>query len=259
MKTPSLLLIGLSLFFHNLSVSGQQFNVDPDLRPFQMQVKQFSEFIDRFNYKTDPKGNPIDDSFKKNISRKDYILSLFDHENEQWKDEACQKRIEEFIDSVVANNVKIFKYSEKISACATTQILRDGKPNTIQIILHQEIVDGKALKWSIANIKNSPYKLAPTNGETFIQPTNHETNFSKLQKLKKGDSLIANYAGRDFQFSPLSVFLFEIYDGRTKIVNVEEITYFILDIDGYKIQVKYFNRNTDNSGWLIHKLSMTNK
>jgi len=42
------------------------------------RIKQFNEFLDRFNYKTDFNGNPIDSAFKTKMPREKYINSLFE-------------------------------------------------------------------------------------------------------------------------------------------------------------------------------------
>ena len=43
-----------------------------------------------------------------------------------------------------------------------------------------------------------------------------------------------------------------------KFEYVEEVRYHILDIPGWCIRVKDFNRDELNSGWLIYDLSLNN-
>ena len=65
----------------NVSLSHSQTIVipeNPNERIFQVRTKQFNEFIDRFNYKSNFIGDPVDSVFKLKIPRDKLINSLFD-------------------------------------------------------------------------------------------------------------------------------------------------------------------------------------
>ena len=70
-------------------------------RNYLIKVKQFSEFIDRFNYQKDFLNKDIGAEFKSIITRNDYILLLFNHEDKrldpEFEDDTYQILVNMFI------------------------------------------------------------------------------------------------------------------------------------------------------------------
>ena len=89
---------------------------NPNEKIFLVRTKQFNEFIDRFNYKTNLNGNPVDSVFKSKMTREKIINSLFDLKDfradlsgKNWSKNYTDLKTE-FINEVLYKNILIFKY-----------------------------------------------------------------------------------------------------------------------------------------------------
>ena len=227
-------------------------------RNYHLNVKQFNEFVDRFNYKTDFKGNKIDSTFKSKISREKYLDLLFNVEdsrliqNDLNYSDAYAKLKNEFVHEVVTNDCFIDKYSVKIIAEAKSQVTYNNNPVEVCVFLNQEIIDN-GVKWVLLSVKADFLNVLKQDTVLlrFIPPTSNETNFISLKRAFDDKSYQHYYSYHGYTFDPLSAFLFAVNNGSIQFQYVNEIVYHILDIPGWKIKIKEFNRNTENSGWLI--------
>lgn len=235
---------------------GQTINSAYNERIFTAKVKQFNEFIDRFNYVTTIEGEKIDAYFRSKVTREDYIKSLFNAEDKRLNDENYNDLISEFIDAVIKDSLTIYKYSDQITAEAKSSVNRNNKECELSIFLQQEIIDHQFVKWVITDIKAEFYNFHKSDSvyQKFIQPTSNETNFINLKRILSDKEDLSIYAYSEFKVDQLSLFFYELYHGIIKYNHVNEIVYHIKDIPGWYIQVKEFNRNTENSGWLISDL-----
>jgi hypothetical protein len=231
-------------------------------RNYYLNVKQFNEFVDRFNYKTDFIGNTIDSIFKSKISREKYLELLFNNEdprlvlsNDKYSDNLVKLK-KEFIQEVVSNSYLIDKYSIEIIAEAKSLVTYKNRSQEISIFLNQEIVsDG--VKWVILSI-NADF-LNVLKQDTillrFIPPTSNETNFISLKRVFNDKNFQHYYLYNGFSYDPISTFLFAVNTRLVKFQYVNEIVYHIFDVNGWQLKIKEFNRATENSGWLIDDIS----
>ena len=231
-------------------------------RNYYLNVKQFNEFVDRFNYKTDFLGNPIDSIFESKISREKYLELLFNNKdprlvpgNDKYSDNYV-KLMKEFIQEVVAGNYLIDKYSIEIVAEAKSLVAYKSKSQEISVYLNQEIVND-GVKWVILsvnadflNVLNQDTVLLP-----FIPPTSNETNFISLKRVFDDKNFQHSYLYIGFSYDPLSTFLYAVNTGLVKFQYVNEIGYHIFDVNGWQLKIKEVNRATENSGWLIDDIS----
>ena len=120
-------------------------------RNYLIKVKQFSEFIDRFNYQKDFLNKDIGAEFKSIITRNDYILLLFNHEDKrldpEFEDDTYQILVNMFIREICSDSIYIDRLSENIYAELTCKINLDGKDEEINMLLRREVDNG--LKWAI--------------------------------------------------------------------------------------------------------------
>ena len=246
----------------NFSLSHSQTIVipeNPNERIFLVRTKQFNEFIDRFNYKTNFKGDPVDSVFKLKIPRDKLINSLFDLKDSRINPpdkKYSQKYIDEkkeFIDEVVYRDLMINKYSDKILAEAKSRIVYKGTQNSISIFLKQEIVGNDMVKWVIINAKGDIFDFLHTDTAyyRFIPPTSNETDFINLGRALQDIDHLQYYASKDYDPDYLTLFYYMINSGLIKFQYVEEVIYHIFEIPGWYLKVKEFNRIEKNSGWLI--------
>jgi len=254
------LFISLNLFFcsncfSQKIVSEQKTNEEI----FLARTKQFGEFLDRFNYKTDFNGNPVDSVFKRKMPRGKFLNSIFDLKDKRivpGPDSFSKSYIDlksAFIDEVLTGDKRINKYSPDIIAEARSRIIYKNAPQTISIFLSQEIVGKDMVKWVILDVKGDILNFLKTDTayRRFIPPTSHETDFINLKRALEDSYHLQYYASKEFRFDPVSVFFYCINSKQIKFEYVEQVIYHILDIPGWCIKVKDFNRNELNSGWLI--------
>jgi hypothetical protein len=232
---------------------------NPNEKIFLVRIKQFNEFIDRFNYKTNFSGNPVDSGFKSKIPRDKMINSLFDLQDSRtdrtgknWSGNYVEEKTK-FINEVLSKKLLIFKYSDKIIAEAKSRIIYKGTPARISVFLTQEIVGKGMVKWVISSIKGDLFSFLQTDTAyvRFIPPSSNETDFINLKRALEDVDHLRDYSSKDYNPDYLSVFYFMLNSGLVKFDYVEEVIYHILDIPGWCIKVKEFNRNEMNSGWLI--------
>ena len=230
-------------------------------RNYQINVKQFNEFVDRFNYKTDFLGNPIDSVFKSKITRKEYLDILFNKEDKRFisNDKSFVEKKDEFVKQVISNDIYIDKYSVKIIAEAKSFVTYQNKKQEISVFLNQQI-ENNGVKWVILNVKADFLDVLQEDTVLlrFIPPTSNETNFISLGRVFNDKGFQHYYMHNNYRYDQLSTFLFAINTGLINYNYVNEIIYHIYDMDGWHIQLKEFNRNSENSGWLIDDLSKTN-
>ena len=236
---------------------------NPNEKIFLVRTKQFNEFIDRFNYKTNLNGNPVDSVFKSKMTREKMINSLFDLKDfradlsgKNWSKNYTDLKTE-FINEVLYKNILIFKYSDKIIAEAISRIIYKGTPARISIFLTQEIVGNGMVKWVISSVKGDLFNLfkPDTAYIRFIPPSSNETDFINLKRALEDVDHLQEYSSKDYYPDYLSVFFYMVKSGFIKFDYVEEVLYHIIDIPGWCIKVKEFNRNEMNSGWLIYDVS----
>jgi hypothetical protein len=239
---------------------------NPNERNFLVRTKQFNEFVDRFNYITDFIGNKIDTGFKVKFPRDKMIQSLFDlkdprieKNSKSWSDNYIGLKTA-FINEVIHKNLLINKYSDKIIAEAKSRIIYKGTPQIISIFLTQEIVGNDMVKWVIMNTKGDIFNFnkSDTSSIRFIPPSSNETDFINLKRALEDTENLKDYASKDYNPDNLSIFLFMINSGLVRFEYVEEVVYHIIDIPGWYIKLKEFNRNEMNSGWLITEVKKNN-
>ena len=229
---------------------------------FIARIKQFNEFADRFNHKSDFNGNPADSVFKVKMPRERMIPLLFDlkdpriqlSENEY--SDTYVKLKEEFIRDVVKHNNLLNKYSPGIIAEARARVIYNGEPRRIRLFLIQEILDNNSVKWVFSSAKGDILNLFinDTSMVRFIPPSSNETDFINLKRALEDTDYLQYYASNDYEPDLLTLFFYFIKAGIIKYEYVEEIVYHIIDIPGWYIKVNEFNRNELNSGWLITDL-----
>ena len=248
-----------------MQVNGQDFSIYykiPAAQNMVLRIKQFDEFLGRFNYKQDIYGNPISSSFKEKIGRKEYLYSLFNLEDPRfitgvtaYNPEYIEKT-NRFITEVTnpENPRFINPDSELIFAEAKSTFELNGLNTNIDLILKKEFNDHSE-KWVIAGIRNDfaglstiPFKDSVIS---IIPPNSNETNFMALYRAFEDTKNLSGYFYTGFENDNLSILSYYSQKNDLKFIGVQEITYYVLDIPGWVLVVKEFNRDSKNSGWLI--------
>jgi len=226
---------------------------------FVARIKQFNEFADRFNLKTDFDGNTADSVFKARMPRERMIPLLFDlndpriQPSEKEYSEAYIRIKEEFVEEVIKKNILLYKYSPGIISEARARVIYKGEPQQIRLFLVQEIVGNNSVKWVLRSAKGDILNIFKTDTSMvrFIPPSSNETDFINLKRALEDTDYLQYYASQDYEPDFLTLFFYYIKAGIIKYEYVEEVVYHIIDIPGWYLKVKEFNRNELNSGWLI--------
>lgn len=225
-------------------------------REYYLQVKQFGEFIDRFNYKTDWKGNLITEEFAKKIPRNAYLFYLINQEDERLinpNDSSYRVVCGEFIAFI--NNPQhpkeISLYSGHVRAEALVNIICFGKDAQIKIEMIPDVLLDQSARWVINRVESS---LFATNADSikkhFIAPNSHETSFINLKKPNEADNAIYYLSN---PIANTMVFIKGLEQKKIQIKSIEKVTYSI-SFSNWEITVEEFNRTSSNSGWLISNI-----
>jgi len=226
---------------------------------FTARTKQFSEFTARFNYESDFNGNPADQAFKAKMPREKMLSLLFDLKdprtvkvNKEYDEEYINTKAS-FISDIPGKQLLINSHSPGIIAEARARIVYNGKPQTISLFLNQEMVGKTSIKWVLLSAKGDIFDMfkKDTSMVRFIPPASHETDFINLKRAIDDTDHLQDYASIDYKPDYLTLFIYLIKTGGIKYEYVEDVTYHIIDIPGWYLKVKDFNRNELNSGWLI--------
>lgn len=222
---------------------------------FNCQVKQLSQFIARFNY--DEPVQPRDSSSPNRIKN---IVSLFN-----LKDIALtgNPKTIEFINFVSndSNRIKLSLYDTNCFAVANCSFIYNSKEMSIDIFLKMENYKGnKGHQWAIAGVKSKLFEFTAKAGpqDAFINPMNHEVNFTGLSEALDEKRNIHMYTAGAYQPDALSVFLFLVQKDIIHFNQINAVEFRFLQVPNWKLTVKNFNRKDYNSGWLIAEISKTN-
>lgn len=243
-----LILFATGASSQNLIVPEQ----DTEQDRFVARIKQFNEFVDRFNYEADFNDEIPDSAFMALYPRERYMTHLFNRDLLTGPNNKASL-ISSFIADVCNNNRYLYKYSPSIIAAAKTRIIYEGREDYITIFLNQEIVGNDMVKWVILDVEGGVLDFMQTDTSyiRFISPSSNETNFINLRRALADSLHLQDYAYANYDYDQLSVFFYCIYKGIIKVRQVEKITYHISDIPGWCFSVEEFNRSGYNSGWLI--------
>jgi hypothetical protein len=233
---------------------------------FIARIKQFNEFADRFNLKTDFRGNPVDSAFREKMPRERMLNLLFDLKDPRilksgpdYSDDYIRTK-EAFIDNVVQKNIMLYKYSPGIIVEARSRVIYKGEPQKIRLFLIRETVGNSMIKWVIYSVKGDMLSISKTDTSMvrFIPPSSNETDFINLKRALEDTDYLQYYAVQDYEPDNLTLFFYFIRSGMMKFEYVEEVIYHIIDIPGWYLKVKDFNRTELNSGWLITDVARNN-
>lgn len=226
-----------------------------------VKVKQFNQFLRRFNYEEDFQGNKIDESFRLKFPRENYIGFLFNSNDQRFVSSNAQyiNLVDGFIEEVVKNDYIITRTSPEIYVLAKCSVKFNGTPKVMNLILRQQESNG-GLKWVMHDVLNAKFldqvKIeVPSN---FIPPTSNEVNFTHLKRAFNNPLNFEDYFDEDYKKPGLLKLKTAVQSKQLTFSHVEEMKYFVLDIKGWVITVEEYNRANTNSGWLIGNLEKYN-
>jgi len=230
------------------------------------QTKQVNQFFRRFNAEEDVKGKRTysgDSTFRDLKSRRKYLNILFDTYNSSISTDDRNN----FIEQVTGKKNQVFldfhgkDWFSEVSASFLY------KHERVDIIIYLKIEkQNGGYKWVFSNVYFSRFKEFyahvgdTTNLKLFLHPLSHELDFMNIHKAFDEPEKLDYYLDRYYRPDQLSLFVAEVKNGNLKFESVKEVKFHFLQVPGWYFEVSYFNRNANNSGWLISNiLKITDK
>jgi len=266
--------ISLLLLFKCLGAFSQSVNNDYE-SDFAWHVKQVDEFIERFNNndKTliklyNKKHNPVI-----SLTREKLLKSLFNASDKNWD----INEITNFIKDVTNKKKQVYLDFFDKGWCAKLICLVNwkGKPERVVLTLKIKKYPDGSSKWVIAAVSANFLKQqwltdslaghtlaaipAAKNHSTSLHPFSHSASFSNITQVSKDKTNIENYLETPVSNTnrELLTFANEIINNRLQIKHAESLTYEFHQVKGWTFEVSQFERQSQNSGWLISKLTRT--
>ena len=253
-RNITLLAVALLLVGNTFAQTIGDFKMDET--ELYAMTKQMGQFMRRFNYEEDQFGyqlNPKDPKYRNNEMRRQSLPILFDQEKYGTQTELQRYFIEDVTkgDSTYMTFLGGRWYSE-----VSTTFKYNGKDVNVMLFLAVE-KEGLGSKWVLTNVYFSEFnKLFPTGEMTekekhFLHPMSHELDFMNIYKAFQNPEIIEYYAAKTFQPDYLTLFFYEIKQGKLVFQHVDSVKFHVLQIKDWYFEVSWFNRSGLNSGWLM--------
>ncbi len=225
------------------------------------ETKQVNQFFRRFNGEEDKQGERLytkDKDFRTLKLRKKYIPGLFNLENSILSEAAKEK----FSNLVLDKDKPVyldFHGGAWLCELKTVFKYKGVEEELILFLVLQEEEVGS--KWVIDGVYFKPFydevKQADNsnfNDSKFLHPLSHELGFMNIFRVFNESDSLEYFAHRYFKPDYLSLFFYEIKEGRLEFKTVKDLKFHFFQIDGWYFELSYFNRDGYNSGWLISNL-----
>lgn len=220
---------------------------------YETRIKLVDEFFERFN------GEESHADIKK--SDKDFrqknLLFCFNGKMFKSAKDSCFTDAQAFIKKVIDDSISI-KYKDTTwIAKAVCEGKLKGKSVKFNLYLHVEHRRGNMYKWVISKAEGDIFKIEPSlcKENIMLMPDDHETNFMSLHRITtEKDDYILNYAYKGFAVDETSIFYSLVYMGLLDIDYVDDLSFIFFQVPDYIFNVSFFERETNNSGWLISDL-----
>lgn len=219
-------------------------------------TKQMGQFMRRFNYEEDQFGerlNPKDPNFRSNEMRRKSLPILFDQEKYGTQTDLQRYFIEDVTkgDSTYMTFLGGRWFSE-----VSCTFKYNGKDAKVMLFLTVE-KEGLGSKWVLTNVYFSEFNKLFPQGEFaerekhFLHPMSHELDFMNIYKVFQNPEVVDYYASKEFQPDYLTLFFYEIKQGKLVFQHVDSVKFHVLQIKDWYFEVSWFNRSGLNSGWLM--------
>jgi len=254
----------LILSILSLTSQGQIRTFTGDESMLYAQTKQINQFYRRFNGEEDVTGKRLyenDREYRDVKLRKKYLNILFDLSSPLITADAR----EVFILDVTGKSNPVFLDFHANSWFAEVSSTFTFKGSNVQILLYFKIEHERlGYKWVLSNVYCSKFDQYFTHigdsvsGEHFLHPMSHELDFMNLRKMFSDPASIGYYLEKDYHPDQLAIFLNEYKDGNLKFISSDNLKFHFFQVPGWYFEVTFFNRNQNNSGWLISNLVRIN-
>jgi hypothetical protein len=244
---------------------------------FIFSVQTIDDFFDRFNFTP---STPIFQYVQLNypdagLDRNKIILSLFENKITTWNPEDVKSFVEHF----GAPKASLLRFEQpNWYAVLHCKVVYQRKRRNLDLIMRAEAIITKAgkigFKWSVIAVK-APFIRHPEHPEItseratkqdtlrkrkwtgddgkFLHPMSHALNFMNVYDIFDKNTT-RDYFARNAKSGDLDTLVSWINSSRIRFIQVDSVTYQLLQLPGWIVSVSYFDRQGHNSGWLISKL-----
>lgn len=255
---PFLLVLSISLSKATLSQNINNFQVDESV--LYSMNKQVGQFVRRFNMEEDSYGKFLskdDERYHNNALRAKLLPKMFDTFNPRTSGNLKTY----FIDDVTNPKHPVYLnfLDKNWYAEVSATFLSDGQEVNIIIYLRLQ-EENLGSKWIISNVYYSYFPHLFPKADTlekakyFLHPQSHELDFMNLHKALDNPNHIEYYASNDYRPDYLTLFFYQMKKGKLKFKEINTVKFHFLQIKNWYFELSYFNRNDNNSGWLISNL-----
>lgn len=261
-------------FLYSYGCFSQSLNKEEFTGYFAFEVHSVDDFFERFNFK----GSTAFQKYLKNkfpevqVSRESFLYSLFNRQNVSFNTSEVRTFVQQVMDTA---NPRFIKYSDKDwYADLICKVVYKGRPQELNLILKVERATNGGYSWDIVSAKSSFLKFKPNgtdsiilssnrrrlklpasdNSPYFLTPVSHGIDFLNVDNVFANNLKVSNYiypGPRSFELDKL-IYLIQKQD--IKFIQIEKITYHLLQIEGWILILDYFRRKDSSSGWLIDQL-----
>ncbi len=264
MKKVSSLLLSVLLVLLSVALRAQSFisaGDKTDETVLYAMNKQVNQFVRRFNMEEDPFGKRLDQSdpkYHNNRLRKKFLPLMFDAHNPRTAGKLRQYFIEDVTDK---NHPVYLNFLDKNWFAEVSATFYNQQHQLVNLIIFLTVEQsGKGSKWIISNVYDTdlhklfPMETAEKHAKYFLHPQSHELDFMNLRKALNNPENIEYYAADGFRPDYLSLFFYLVKNRQLIFKQINSVKFHFFQIKNWYFELKWFNRNETNSGWLISNL-----
>ncbi len=264
MSKKLLLPILVIVFQLPLSVLGQSVGKQVVEHELKLLVKNYDEFMARFNFTMDPFGNPIKDTAHvylenvagiQKIDRKLSVSFLIDAELCERHPDLCERFVDDVTDK---ENPYLLNFHDPNWYCVRPATVRfNGSEQSLSLTMQVEVHDGRQSKWVICGV-DAPFLPAiktEHDKDRLIAPDSNSSGFVALRRAFEDVEHFDEYLPRSFGTDGLTRLATACKNGQLEYVSAKgQQEYHLLQIPGWVVMIQYFKRKDGNRGWLISEL-----
>ena len=232
---------------------------------FYAQTKQVNQFFLRFNGEETVTGKrlyPGDAGYRDPKARKKYLNILFDNASPIINSDTKFVFIEDALNRKVPAILDFYAPGWFAEATCTFNY----KKEKVNLILYLKIAKQKnGYKWVISNVYFDRFESwfrhldDTTDLKHFIHPMSHELDFMNLHKEFAQPDNLDYYFEQGYKPDMTGLFIMEMKNGDLSFLSVNNLKFHVFQVPGWYFELSYFNRNENNSGWLISNVLRINE
>lgn len=220
---------------------------------YMAKVKLVDEFFARFNGEETRK-----DLGQEYSDRETGVLLLVDIAKFKSKADTNFLAAKTFAHDVARNSIKIKFEDNNWYARIKCHGRLGQKKVTFNMLLCVEERDSGMYRWAISDVEGDIFNNSrnKVHKEFFIMPNDNEQFFMSVRKMTTETyKFIDDYAVKGYKADALSTFLALVRCNFLKIDAVTDVEFVFMQVPEYIFNVKHFERESKNSGWLIDSFS----